>query len=185
MCLLGLQISCYYWALCATCWTWGTDRCLVHCSVLWWAGSSQVCGLWAGVCAVGGRGLAAPSCISVTRFRAAGRGTVLWSVCCAAPSCCVRHGDEVDNQSLCYPLTEQADEASPPVESYVFGVSLQCHSSGLSNHIHTFHTVNSFYWAVSKGLADINESYQHSRGVWSQPCRLRKWDRGKVSRAPR
>lgn len=119
----------------------------------------------AGVCAVGGRGLAAPSCISVTRFRAAGRGTVLWSVCCAAPSCCVRHGDEVDNQSLCYPLTEQADEASPPVESYVFGVSLQCHSSGLSNHIHTFHTVNSFYWAVSKGLADINESYQHSRGV--------------------
>lgn len=61
-------------------------------------------------------------CIPVTRCRAAGRGTALCSVRFAAASCCVRHGDEVDSRSLCCPLRNQADGASPPGESYVSGV---------------------------------------------------------------
>lgn len=183
MCSLGLRISCYYWVLCATCWTRGTDWCLMHCCFLWWAGSSQVCGRpWCScVCSGWRRSGSAPLrfCDKVLCSR---ERSVLCSVCFAAPSCCVGPGDKVDNQSLCYPLTEQADGASVPGESYVFGVlPAALHFWPQQSHSYFSHSEPFFIGQSQRALQILMNPISTHVGCYLSLAD-RKWDReGKQS----
>lgn len=136
----------------------------------------------AAVCAVGGGGLAAPRCISVIRSCAAGRGAVLCSVCFAAPSCCVGHGDKVEKQSLCYPLTEQADGASVPGESYVFGVlPAALHFWPQQSHSYFSHSESFFIGQSQRALQILMNPISTHVGCYLSLAD-RKWDReGKQS----
>lgn len=173
---IGIQICCYHWVLCATCWAWGTAGCLVRCSFPRWAGSGRVLGSRLQLCAMGGRGAFLWQGVEQ-------QGEVLRCALCALqlPAAAWGMGMKWTTGAAVVHLEIRQMGLLHQGKATYLGCSLQCHSSGVSNGIHTFHTVNCFHWAVSKGLTDINESYQHSRGALSQPRRQRKWNREKVS----
>lgn len=173
MCSLGLRISCYYWVLCATCWTRGTDWCLMHCCFLWWAGSSQVCGRpWCScVCSGWRRSGSAPLhfCDKVLCSRERCRSVLC--VLCSSQLLCGARGQSGEAEPLLstYRAGRWGFCARGKLRIWCAPCSVTLLASAVAFILLTQWIF--FHWAVSKGLTDINESYQHSRGVLSQPCR--------------